>query len=102
MSSCDAEGEVKVGTYIEAPPHGTPPSVARMRPVALITLPASSQHSETVFLPASTSELDPDLVLAEIRPDCYAREHPQPGQVMLVVEVAESSLEYDRQVKAPS
>ena len=35
------------------------------------------------------------------KPDFYASAHPTPADVLLVVEVADSSLDYDRGVKLP-
>jgi Uma2 family endonuclease len=47
------------------------------------------------------SEPQPDLALLRYRPDFYAGGHPGPGDVLLVVEVAETSADSDRQVKVP-
>jgi Uma2 family endonuclease len=47
------------------------------------------------------SEPQPDLALLKPRPDFYAREHPGPQDVFLVVEVMDSSASYDREVKVP-
>jgi Uma2 family endonuclease len=47
------------------------------------------------------SEPQPDLTLLRPRPDYYAGGHPGPEDVLLVVEVAETSAEYDRQIKVP-
>jgi len=47
------------------------------------------------------SEPQPDLALLKPCPDFYADEHPGPQDVLLVVEVAETSQEYDREVKLP-
>lgn len=47
------------------------------------------------------SEPRPDLVVLRPRPDFYARAHPGSRDALLVVEVAESSLAYDRDVKVP-
>ena len=46
------------------------------------------------------SEPEPDLMLLRPRADFYASGHPEPADVFLAIEVAESSLEYDRDVKA--
>jgi Uma2 family endonuclease len=46
-------------------------------------------------------EPQPDLALLKPRDDFYASAHPGPSDILLVVEIAESSLEYDRDVKAP-
>jgi Uma2 family endonuclease len=47
------------------------------------------------------NEPQPDLMLLRPRPDFYASYHPGPDDVLLVIEIAESSLRYDRDVKAP-
>ena len=46
-------------------------------------------------------EPQPDLTLLRPRPDFYAQAHPGPEDILLVVEVADSSLGYDRGVKVP-
>ncbi|MGH9254042.1 MAG: Uma2 family endonuclease [Vicinamibacterales bacterium] len=45
-------------------------------------------------------EPQPDLVLLRPRADYYASRLPGPADIFLVVEVAESSIDYDREVKA--
>ena len=47
------------------------------------------------------SEPQPDVALLRYRPDFYASAHPGPEDVLLVVEVAETSADYDRSVKIP-
>lgn len=47
------------------------------------------------------SEPQPDLALLRTRPDFYAQAHPEPRDVLLLVEVAETSGAYDREVKVP-
>jgi len=47
------------------------------------------------------SEPQPDLTLLRPRPDFYGSSHPGPQDVLLVVEVAETSATYDREVKLP-
>jgi len=47
------------------------------------------------------SEPQPDLTLLQPRDDFYAQAHPEPEDVLLVVEVAETSAAYDREVKVP-
>jgi Uma2 family endonuclease len=47
------------------------------------------------------SESQPDLALLRPRPDFYAAAHPKPSDVLLIVEVAETSAEFDRTVKLP-
>ncbi|XZN90194.1 MAG: Uma2 family endonuclease [Microcoleus sp.] len=46
------------------------------------------------------SEPEPDITLVIIDPLDYATHHPTPSEVYLIIEVADSSLTYDREVKA--
>jgi len=46
-------------------------------------------------------EPQPDLALLRPRPDFYTTAHPTPADIFLVVEVADTSLEYDRRTKLP-
>jgi Uma2 family endonuclease len=43
---------------------------------------------------------EPDVVLLRPRDDFYRAGHPQPADILLVLEIAEASLRYDRDVKA--
>lgn len=47
------------------------------------------------------SEPQPDFVVFKPRPDFYARKRWRPDDVLLVMEVADTSLHYDRNVKTP-
>ena len=47
------------------------------------------------------SELEPDVMLLHRHTDFYTSRHPAPAEVYLLVEVADSSLVYDRQTKIP-
>ena len=47
------------------------------------------------------SEPESDLVLLRPRADFYAAAHPAAGDVLLVIEVADTSASYDRAVKVP-
>ncbi len=47
------------------------------------------------------AEPEPDLVIVKRQDGGYRTGHPEPADIFLVIEVAESSLVYDRQTKAP-
>lgn len=47
------------------------------------------------------SEPEPDVVVAKFRSDFYKSAHPEPADVLLVIEVADTSLTYDRTAKIP-
>ena len=46
-------------------------------------------------------ELEPDMALLRLRPGSYRRAHPTPEDILLITEVADSTLDYDRDIKAP-
>ncbi|MEG4456961.1 Uma2 family endonuclease [Microcoleus sp. N9_A1] len=45
------------------------------------------------------TEPQPDVVLLQPRADYYATAHPIPSEVLLLVEVSDSTVDYDRDVK---
>jgi Uma2 family endonuclease len=47
------------------------------------------------------SEPEPDIAVLEPRADFYREGHPRPSDVLLIVEVAETTLEKDRDIKLP-
>jgi Uma2 family endonuclease len=47
------------------------------------------------------SEPEPDLVVVPHRPEAYRDRHPGPDDVLLLIEVAVSTLRYDRDLKLP-
>lgn len=61
---------------------------------AIIRVQSTVKFSETM-------ELQPDLSLLKPRKDFYASEHPKPDDVLLLIEVANTSLKYDHKVKSP-
>lgn len=65
----------------------------RFREWALVSV-----HGPVPFGP--THLLQPDVMLLRRRTDDYTEAHPVVPDVLLLIEVADSSLEYDRQTKA--
>ena len=47
------------------------------------------------------SEPQPDVMLLQWRDDFYRNGHPAPGDVLLLIEVADTSVGYDRNAKLP-
>jgi|SRR5436853_4641060 len=66
---------------------------ARLSPHAIV------DAQNPVELRDQESEPQPDITLLRLRDDFYSTATPGPGDILLVVEVAESSLSYDRRVK---
>jgi Uma2 family endonuclease len=47
------------------------------------------------------SEPQPDLMVLRPEPSCYVKRHPTPADVLLLIEVSDSTVRYDREVKIP-
>jgi len=54
-----------------------------------------------VLLASVESEPEPDVALLVPRPDFYTTGHPEPTDILLAVEVMDTSVEKDRRVKLP-
>jgi Uma2 family endonuclease len=47
------------------------------------------------------SEPQPDIAVLRPRADGYETAHPRPEDILLLIEVADSSVQYDREIKIP-
>jgi Uma2 family endonuclease len=56
-------------------------------------------HIQLPVTVSTTSEPEPDLTVVRGGAEDYQHQHPTPHDVVLVVEVADSSLDYDRTTK---
>jgi Uma2 family endonuclease len=68
--------------------------------LSLIDNRADVQSQDPITLP-NNSEPEPDIVIARLRSDDYVNSHPSPADIILVIEVADSSIKFDRDTKAP-
>jgi len=50
---------------------------------------------------SGNSQPEPDISLLKFREDFYTASHPKPADVLLLIEVADSSVAFDREVKMP-
>ncbi|MCL1463140.1 Uma2 family endonuclease [Argonema galeatum] len=50
---------------------------------------------------ASNSEPEPDFAIVRLRDDNYLSAHPNPSDILLVIEISDSTLKYDQDVKIP-
>jgi Uma2 family endonuclease len=66
----------------------------------LIGKRAKVRCQDPITLP-NNSEPEPDVVIARLRQDNYLDSHPAPTDIILVIEVADSTLSFDRNIKAP-
>lgn len=96
--------ELIEGEIIEMTPMGSPHASAVMRLNQHFSSRLQGQAIVLVQTPVRLgdfSEPEPDLALLRPRTDIYRDAHPGPVDVLLLIEVARSSLSYDRLVKLP-
>ena len=90
------------GELVQMVAKGTPHSVCNTKLLRaldrLIGDGAVVRGQEPILL-AGDSEPEPDVVIAQGQPDDYLSHHPFPKNILLVIEVSDSTLEYDQRVK---
>ena len=58
-------------------------------------------HVQNSMAASNISEPEPDVMLLAYREDRYASRRPQPDDILLLIEVSDSSLKYDHETKLP-
>jgi len=94
--------ELVGGEIVEMSPIGRRHAACVNRLTALLTGALGNRFVVAVQNPMwldDISEPQPDLVVLQPRPDFYAAFHPRPEDTLLVIEVAETSLRWDRGIK---
>ena len=90
------------GEIVEMAPKRTPHSVCNSllwkQLYNSIAERAEIRVQEPIVLP-SNSEPEPDLVIAKQKDDNYLSAHPTATDVILVIEISDSTLKYDRETK---
>lgn len=101
----EARVELIDGEIIDMPAIGSPHAGIVKR---LISLVAHAVAERTVLVGVQDplrlddyNEPEPDLMLLRPREDDYRASHPSAADVLLLVEVSDTSLAYDRGVKLP-
>ncbi|MFH7029059.1 MAG: Uma2 family endonuclease [Heteroscytonema crispum UTEX LB 1556] len=61
---------------------------------------ATLRGQQPIIIP-DYSQPEPDRVIARNREDDYLSNHPNPADILLLIEIADSSLKYDQEVKLP-
>jgi Uma2 family endonuclease len=100
----DDHVELIEGEIVEMTPIGSRHAACVKRLNALFSRQVSDRAIVQVQDPVRLgeySEPQPDLALLRLQSSFYAEAHPGPGDVLLLVEVAETSSRYDRDVKIP-
>lgn len=101
----DARVELLDGEIIDMSPIGPPHGGATKRLNRFFTGVARSRWLVAVQDPVHLdehSDPQPDLMLLRPAPDDYSTRHPGPKDVLLLIEVADTSLDYDRGKKLPA
>ena len=91
------------GELVEMSPVGPPHAMTVWRWMRALTLSVSNDGFVWVQNPVVTddhSEPQPDLAVLRAKPEEYWEALPRPEDTLLVVEVSDSSLAYDRRTKA--
>lgn len=102
--SPDDRVELIEGEIVKVSPVGSRHAACVRRLDALLNRAAGHVVQVSVQSPvrlSNFSEPQPDIVLLEPRDDFYANAHPTPADVLLIIEVSETSVEYDRGIKLP-
>lgn len=96
--------ELVDGEVAEMSPIGSAHQAVVDRLTRMLVAFAASDYVARVQGPVRLDEHNepqPDLALLKFREDFYEREHPGSEDALLLIEVSESSLEYDQSVKLP-
>jgi Uma2 family endonuclease len=92
--------ELMYGRLVRMSPQGELHAFSIVRLTKLLTRAVGDRADVRVQLPLAASDVsEPEPDVAVVAPGDYLDEHPR--RALLVVEVAESSLDEDRRVKAP-
>lgn len=100
----DDRVELIEGVLIDMAPIGSPHAGMVTR---LNNLLARALAGRAVLSPQNPvrlgehSEPQPDLTVLRAREDFYADAHPEPADVLLLIEVADTSVRFDRETKVP-
>ena len=100
----DDRVELIKGEIIKMAAKGRPHSTYNRRLIRELTTLlgnlATLQSQDPIYI-APNSEPEPDLTIVKNTPDDYFLNHPIPSDIFLIIEVADSSLKYDQEVKLP-
>lgn len=94
--------ELVRGEIIRMSPKRTPHSVCNYLLLKTLTIllgdRAIVRGQEPIFIPPN-SEPEPDLVIAIAKDDNYLSSHPTPSEILAIIEISDSTLQYDRETK---
>jgi len=100
----DDRVELIRGEIIEMSPIGTKHSACVARLTRLFTVLLGTRAivwAQNPIVLQNHSEPQPDVTLLKPRDDFYESAHPQPEDIYLLIEVADTTVKYDKEVKIP-
>ncbi|HEV8712026.1 MAG TPA: Uma2 family endonuclease [Candidatus Binatia bacterium] len=100
----DDRVELIDGELIEMAPIGSNHAGEVIRLVALLSSVLAGRALISPQNPVRLgdySEPQPDITVLRFRDDFYRVSHPQPEDVLLLIEVADTTVRYDREIKIP-
>lgn len=100
----DDRVELLAGEIVEMSPIGTRHAACVDRLNSLFHLALGRKVIIRIQNPIQLSDLsepEPDVAIVQARHDFYAQAHPKPEDVLLLIEVADTSVGIDRTVKLP-
>lgn len=100
----DARVELIEGEIIDMAPPGSRHAAIVSFLTQVITAAVGKSAIVSVQQPVRLSQLSepqPDLAVLRARKDFYSKTHPTAVDVLLLIEVSDSSVRYDRQIKLP-
>src|SRR3989337_4293241 len=101
----DDRVELIEGRVVDMTPIGSRHSAVVNRLNNLLTLKVQVRAivgvQDPIQLLQEQSEPEPDITLLKYREDFYSVELPKGEDVLLIIEVADTSLDYDRETKIP-
>jgi Uma2 family endonuclease len=104
MLSAQDRTELIEGEVIYMSPIGSRHAACVNRLTAVLSMLLNNQAIVSIQNPIQLSlfsEPEPDVALLRPRDDFYASHLPTPADVLLVIEVADTSLDYDQHTKLP-
>jgi len=100
----DARVELIEGELVDMPPIGSEHAGEVRILIPMLTRAVGDLaivDAQNPLVLSEDSEPQPDIMLLKPREDFYTRSHPGPGEVFLLIEVADTLADYDRTVKIP-
>ena len=100
----DERVELIDGEIVDMPPMGTRHAAKLSRLVDLLSAAIGERGMVRVQLPLrldDASEPQPDIAVVVPRADYYEQHHPTGADTLLAIELSDSTLRFDRDIKAP-